>query len=88
MKISTEKKQMLFINLDDTHISITKAGSFNNKQQFLWTSISPTEGLDCEYESKLIGKTSLMGRIDLISNTIGDALSDIDTHSIDLFLAS
>ena len=88
MKISTFKVQQLCIDLDDTYITITKAGSFNNKQQFLWTSTSPTEGLDCEYESKLIGITSLVSRIDSISKSMDNTLSNIDTHSIDLFLAS
>jgi len=88
MKISTFKVQQLCIDLDDTYVTITKAGSFNNKQQFLWTSTSPTEGLDCEYESKLIGIKSLVSRIDSISKSMDNTLSNIDTHSIDLFLAS
>ena len=88
MKISTKKKQTLCIDLDDTYITVSKACSFNNKQQFLWTSISPTEGFDCDYDSKLIDITSLLGRVDLISNSIGDKLSNIDQHAINLFLES
>lgn len=88
MKIYTKKIQTLFIDLDDTLITVSKAGLFNGKQQFLWTSISPTEGLDCDYESVLIGRTSLISRIDLISDSIGTKLVTIDKTAIDLFFTS
>jgi len=89
MKISTKKEQTLSIDLDDTHITVSKAGSFNNKHQFLWTSISPTEGFDCDYESKLIDITSLSSRLDLIRDLEDQhGFTSVDLYAIDLFLKS
>jgi len=83
--LSLKNKRTLCLDLGDTYITIENRGTFNGKRQFSWSALAPTEGMECFYDSTLIGETGLKTRIELLS---GGKISDMQKHAIDLFLAS
>ncbi len=72
----------LCIDLGDTYVTVVEVGVFNNKKQYQWLSVSPTEGLEMDYLSEIIQYDSLILRLDMIT----DQLKDEEYHAIKLFV--
>jgi hypothetical protein len=80
--VSLKHIKTLCIDLGDTHVTVVEVGVFNNKKQYMWLSVSPTEGLEMDYLSEIIQYDSLILRLDMIT----DQLKDEEYHAIKLFV--
>jgi hypothetical protein len=67
-KISSVKSDILAIDCGDTYITVEKRGFFDGKDIFSWTSISPTVGSTCDYNSHLVTEQEVKRNIEIMTN--------------------
>jgi len=86
--VSVKHKKTLCLDFGDTYVTVTKMGSFDNKDQYAWSTMSPTEGLTCDYDSQLIQYDTLITRLDILYECpdSGKKLKPEEYHAIKLFL--
>ena len=80
--ISLKHKKTLCLDLGDTYVTVVEVGKYDNKKQYQWTSVSPTEGSEMNHSSDIIEFDSLILRLDMIT----DQLNDEEYHAIKLFI--
>ena len=81
-KIKSILRRQVTINMEDHEIRIERACKHGSAMFYIWTSITPSEGIHPEIESTPLLKDEILTRIELISEYLGTELSDVEKLAI------